>query len=379
MFSLGLIINPCAGLGGPLGLKGSDGLALESAIEQGAIPRAQQRCARVLERLEKYRDCFELYTYPGLMGELCSKAAGLSPKVLGEIKATTTAADTERAVKDLQSQGIDLLLFVGGDGTARNICNALDDGLSAQLPVLGIPSGVKMHSGVYAVSPEAAAELVILLLEGKLVNLTEAEVRDIDEQAFRRDEVKARHYGELLVPTQGDFLQHVKVGGREVEELVLDDIAADVREEMQAQTLYIIGPGTTTAAILEALDLSNTLLGVDVVQDECLLASDVNEKQLLELLSRHSGDAKIILTAIGGQGHILGRGNQQISSQVIERVGLDNLMIVATKSKITGLQGRPLLVDSNDPVLDQKLTGYRKVITGYHDAILYPVGLNIDE
>lgn len=379
MFNLGLIINPCAGLGGSLGLKGSDGLAMAAAIEQGAVPRAQERCARVLERLSAYKDQLLVSTYPGLMGESCAKAADLPVKTLGEINSTTTAADTERAVKDLQASDIDLLLFVGGDGTARNIFDALDVSASSHFPVLGIPSGVKMHSGVYAVSPEAAAELVVLLLEGKLVDLGEAEVRDIDEQAFRRGVVKARHYGELWVPQQGGFLQHVKVGGREVEELVLDDIAADVIEEMDAKTLYIIGPGTTTAAIMEALSLSNTLLGIDVVRNECLIASDVNEEELLALLDKHAGSAKIIVTAIGGQGHILGRGNQQISSRVIERVGTDNLIIVATKSKITELSGRPLLVDSNDPVLDQKLKGFRKVITGYHDAILYPVGLNIDE
>ena len=268
---------------------------------------------------------------------------------------------------------------MGGDGTARNICNVVPSGQ----PVLGIPSGVKMHSGVYAITPEMAGELVCKLVRGDLIDIRPQEVRDIDEEAFRQGKVKARYYGELLVPEEGQFMQHVKSGGREVESLVLEDIAATVIEEMEADDLYIIGPGSTTRGLMEELDLENTLLGVDLVKNHTLLASDVTaieiEQAIADVMAKANGmpgvtgKAKIVITPIGGQGHLLGRGNQQLTPEVIRLVGRDNLIVIATKTKITELNGRPLLVDSNDPVLDRELSGYIPVITGYRDKISYRI------
>ena len=234
-----------------------------------------------------------------------------------------------------------------------------------------------MHSGVFAVSPQAAGELVNRLIAGQLVDVGLAEVRDIDEQAFRQGRVSSKYYGELLVPVEGRFLQQTKSSGREVEALVIADIAADIIESMDDERVYIIGPGTTTRAVMEQLGLENTLLGVDAIRAGQLLGLDLNEQQLVELIAQHSQPVSIIVTAIGGQGHIIGRGNQQLSPAVIRAVGTENIIIIATKTKISGLQGRPLLVDSNDPELDQQLAGYRRVVTGYHDAIIYPVGLHI--
>ena len=230
-----------------------------------------------------------------------------------------------------------------------------------------------MHSGVFAVSPEAAGELLVTLATGGLVGLVPREVRDIDEEAFRHDAVRSRFYGEMLVPGEGHYLQHTKVGGRESPELAADDIAEWVVEQMVPERTYFIGPGSTTAAVMARLGLANTLLGVDVVRDGQLLASDADEAKLLAVLGDGAGTATIVVTIIGGQGIVFGRGNQQFSPDVIRRVGLDNIVVIAAKSKITALAGRPLLVDTNDPALDSALCGWRAVITGYEDTILYRI------
>lgn len=365
-FRLGLIINPLAGLGGQTALKGSDGVA-EQALALGAVPLAEQRVQRSLEVLLPLRERLFFVTAPGPMGSALLEQMGFAHQVVGEISAKqTTAADTERLAELIQAAAVELLLFAGGDGTARNICNSLRPG---QL-VLGIPAGVKIHSGVYAVNPRAAGELVALLVQGELVRLGSADVRDIDEVAFRQGQVRTRHYGELAIPEEGRFVQQVKQGGREQETLVLDDIAAGLQEEGDDIT-WVMGPGSTTLGLLEAMGQEGTLLGVDVLRAGELIARDVTEQQLWELL-QEAGEARILVTAIGGQGHILGRGNQQISPRIVRAVGLENLLVVATKSKLTTLAGRPFLVDSGDSTLDEQLTGLRRVLSGYREEMLYP-------
>ncbi|MFA7554371.1 MAG: ATP-NAD kinase family protein [Spongiibacteraceae bacterium] len=371
MFKLGLVVNPLAGIGGPLALKGSDDIVAAAAIAAKDL-RSSLRATAALAGIAT-PDKVQIYCFAGAMGESAAAAAGFSPIIIGEaLQQHSNAEDTVLAAMALRDSGVDLILFAGGDGTARDVFR----GVGSQFPVLGVPAGVKMHSGVYAVSPQAAGDLLNRLIDGLLVHVGLAEVRDIDEQAFRQGRVTSKFYGELLVPTEGHFLQQTKNSGREVEVLVIQDIAADIVESMDDDTLYIIGPGTTTRAIMEQLGLDNTLLGVDVIQSGQLIGNDLNEQQLLACITEHSGPVKIIITAIGGQGHILGRGNQQLSPSVIRAAGLESIVVVATKTKITELEGRPLLVDSNDPQLDQQLSGYRQVITGYHDAIIYPVGLN---
>ena len=368
-FRLGLIINPIAGVGGQAALKGSDGVA-EQALAQGVLPQAQRRVAVALEQLLPLRDQLQLFAAPGAMGSDLLTELGFEHQVVGELSDPnqTSAEDTERCAAALQKTGVDLLLFAGGDGTARNICNQISNN---QL-VLGIPAGVKIHSGVYAVNPRAAGELVSLLVKGDLVRLREADVRDIDETAFRQGQVKTRHYGELSVPEEGRFVQQVKQGGREVETLVLDDIAAWLQEEQDEDTGWILGPGSTNLGLLEAMGLQGTLLGVDVLHNGELILQDATEQQLWALLEQ-GGDWRILVTAIGGQGHILGRGNQQLSPRIIRAVGLNNLLVVATKTKLTTLDGRPFLVDSGDAELDQQLTGLRRVLSGYREEMLYPV------
>lgn len=369
---IGLIVNPLAGLGGSRGFKGSDGdeiRVLAGQLAERELQRSQERAARALAYLAKESGVC-ISTWSGAMGESVCRHLGLPVQVLGSAAAELPgAADTRDAAATLRDARVDVLVFAGGDGTARDIC----DVVGQTLPVLGIPAGVKMHSGVFAVSPEAAGELLRELSRGGLVGLRSQEVRDIDEDAFRHDVVRSRFYGDMQVPGEGRYLQHTKIGGRESQELVAAEIATWLVENMDPQVTYLVGPGSTTAAIMDELRLDNTLLGVDAVRDGILLGSDLNEEGLKRILDEAPGEARIIVTAIGGQGHIFGRGNQQFSPDVIRRVGTARVVVVAAKSKIASLAGRPLLVDTNDPELDRELSGYRQVTTGYDDCILYPV------
>ena len=373
---LGLLVNPYAGIGGPAGLKGSDGAEIVAeAMARGVVQRAPARAQRCLLQLQPLQTQIDLYTYGRDMGETLALELGWTPNVVGQPSLQSSASDTRQAVAGLAAAGIDLLLFVGGDGTARDVCGALSELAHTQQPVLGIPSGVKMHSGVFAISPEAAAQVVIQMLSSALVDLREQEVRDIDEEAFRRGRVKSRYYGDMLVPEHSQFVQQCKEGGREVEELVLVDIAADLRENLEDDTWYLVGAGTTPQALMEELGLDNSLLGIDLVCNEALLAADLSGPELEQKLAAHNGPVVAILSITGGQGSLIGRGNQQLTPSVLRRIGRDNVWVLASKSKLTQLEGRPLLMDSNDPALDADWQGYVKVITGYRDSVLYPLGL----
>lgn len=370
---IGLVINPTAGIGGPAALKGSDDKALvERALAEGAELRAEKRAARCLGQLAKRcPGAVKVSTYGGSMGQQVAIECGFEPLVVGHPQTEKTSAeDTQRAVADLVAESVDILVFAGGDGTARDVCQAIGE----HTPALGIPTGVKMHSGVFAVSPEAAAELLELMIRGELVDIQPQEVRDIDEAALRQGIVKSRYFGELSVPQNGQFVQQVKQGGQEVEELVLDDIAAELIENLDPETLYLVGAGTTPKAFMDQLGLPNTLLGVDAVLDEQLLDSDMDAASIEALVENHVGPIQVILSVTGQQGALFGRGNQQFTAKILRRLGRDAIVVVATKTKIRSLQGRSLLMDSNDVQLDRQWQGYIRVITGYRDAILYPLG-----
>lgn len=372
VFKLGLIINPYAGLGGSLGLKGSDGEAIRTeALARGAEMRAPQRMARALKFLSAFSDQIEIFCFAGDMGEAIARDLGFTTHVIGTAQQSPSeATDTCAAAKALMDKSVDLILFAGGDGTARLIA----DVIGTHQPVLGIPSGVKMHSGVYAISPEAAGEIVKQLLTGQLVNVAERDVKDIDEDAFRNGQVRARFYGVLLVPEDSQFLQQVKNAGTERDELAQLDVAQEMIQHLQPDILYLVGPGSTTHLFLQELGLEGSLLGVDILLNNELIAVDVSASQILVQLNQFTGPVKMIITAIGGQGHILGRGNQQFTPEILRRVGKDNIVIIAARGKILALNGRPLLVDTNDPQLDQSFNGYARVITGYNESIMYPVG-----
>ena len=368
---LGFIVNPIAGIGGRVGLKGSDGYEIvNKAKELGAEPESPIRAVAALKRITRIRDNIELVTYPHEMGEDEAKECEFSPTVIGSIKkGNTTSDDTKNAAKEMLNLKVDLLLFAGGDGTARDIYDVIGD----KIPALGIPTGVKIHSAVFATTPQNAGDLAAMYLEKESagIRLREAEVMDIDEQAFRENRLSARLYGYLKVPYERSLVQSAKAGSVSGEETVMDAIANDIVNNMQDDYLYIIGPGTTLRGIMEKLGLKKTLLGVDAVYNRNLVGSDLNEAQLLKLIEDKK--TKLVVTIIGGQGYIFGRGNQQLSARVIKKVGKENIIVAATPNKILSLQGNPLLVDTGDDEVNKMLTGYTKVITGLNERIMLKV------
>jgi len=377
MFKLGVIINPVAGLGGSAGLKGSDGSAIQAeARARGAEARAPERMRRALQALQPWKGNFHIYCISGEMGEATLQTLEFPYTVVGHpAAAQTTPTDTYAAAQALQRLGVDLLLFAGGDGTARNIADAVGH----EQVVLGVPSGVKMHSAVYAISPEAAGQVVGALLDHQLVPLAERDVRDIDEVAFRSGQVKTRWYATMKVPEAPHFLQQAKNSGVQEDELAQQDLAHELIDQLEDDTLYIVGPGSTTWVFLQELKVGGSLLGVDLLLNREVFASDVSARDIAAALEQHAGPVKIVITVIGGQGHIIGRGNQQLTPDILRKVGKHNILIIATNEKIRALGRRPLLVDSNDPELDQMFTGYMPVITGYRETILYPVGITSAE
>jgi len=376
MLTIGLVINPYAGIGGPMALKGSDNIDIDEVLSQGGQCLSSPRVAVTLAKLGEKASKVRWLTAPSKMGEDLLKQHGFAVTVVGEIEAQhTTAKDTERLVTQLIDAGIDLLLFAGGDGTARNVVNACQSSRNEALLVLGIPAGVKMHSGVYAVSPQAAAEVLHLLIDNDVVSTGIQEVRDIDEEALRAGQLNSRYYGELRVPNDQRYVQQVKNTGRQNEDEIQLEIAAGVVDDMDNETLYIIGCGTTPKAIMDELHLPNTLLGVDVVLGREVIAMDVSalclESLLLEQYPHHP--AKLLITAIGGQGHIIGRGNQQISAKVLRRITQQNTVVLITPSKLAELVHRPLLMDSGDALLDREWAGLMTVHTGYQQTAVYPL------
>lgn len=359
-------MNLNAGIGGPAALKGSDGIdTVIKARKAGSKSKVLERTRLALNELDGLQALLEFTVCRGAMGQIALNGSSLPFRVVGEkLNTVTVADDTRRAVELLQDAPVDIIVFAGGDGTARDVC----DVIRAGQVVLGIPCGVKMHSGVFANSPVTAGKIIRDITLGKLTSVTDAEVRDIDEDAFRNGVVRAKYYGEMTVPEELHYIQQTKSGGSEVEALVVQEIAADVIEAMVSGVQYIIGSGSTTAAIMDSLHLQNTLLGVDVIKDGELILADATESQLYSLVSTSPGE--IVITVIGGQGHILGRGNQQLSPRVIRAVGLENINVIATKTKLEALKGRPLLVDTGDPLLDSELEGLIRVTTGYEDSVL---------
>lgn len=374
-FRLGIIVNPYAGVGGPEGWKGSDDEEIQRRAKAGELVlRATFRAETFLRHLQSLisgRESLEVFSVQGNMGVNPGWSLNFPVTMIdAEFPKQTFAQHTQKAVTLLCDHNLDLLVFVGGDGTARDVCSVV----STSQPVLGVPSGVKMHSGVFAVNPQSAAELISRWIKGELIAVEQQEVRDIDEEAFRRGVVKSQFYGEMLTPQLGQYVQHVKQGGFEVEELVLLDIADDLVERIPANSLVVWGPGSTTLNIAKNWGVETTLLGVDLLLDQQCIARDVDAETIITAIEGHKGGVYIVVTAIGGQGHIFGRGNQQITAEVMAKVGKSCVVIVATKTKLKSLQGRPLLIDSGDPEVDKLWAGYLPVVCGYQDVVVYAVG-----
>jgi predicted polyphosphate/ATP-dependent NAD kinase len=368
--TLGLIVNPIAGMGGRVGLKGTDGPEiLEKARSLGAVPRAQERTQEALVMLGGIKNRFRLLTCPGPMGEEAALSAGLYPSLVvpSASHGSTSARDTIEGARALLAAKVDLLLFVGGDGTARDIFTAIGEGAVT----LGIPAGVKIHSAVFSVNPGIGGEVAADFLQDRVREIRSCEVMDIDEQEYREGRLSARLFGYLRVPYARLRLQAQKLRSPGHEKRDQEAAAAAVVRSMDRDNQYIIGPGTTTRAVLEEMRLEGTLLGVDVVRDRTLVAQDVNESQLLSLVE--PGRTRLIITPIGGQGYILGRGNQQISPRVLVHLERSDISIIATPHKIHSLHSAPLRVDTGNPDLDARLSGYYRVITGFGESVVYEV------
>ncbi len=370
--SVGLVVNPIAGIGGRVGLKGSDGPGtVERAVALGARPEANRRACEALVRLREAwpadRPLPVVLAAPGEMGWRAAREAGFEPEVVGELPAgRTTAGDTRRLSVAIVDRGTDLLLVAGGDGTARDVCDAL----AGSGVVLGIPAGVRIQSAVFAEGAAAAGELAARFLAAARPRTAEREVLDLDEDAFRSGSIAPRLYGTLRVPADRR-VQGRKSPSAPDEAVAMAAIAADVAERLIPGRRYILGPGSTVRAIADRLGVAKTLAGVDVIVAEeagsaRVLAADAGERDVLAQVG--AGDASIVVTPIGGQGFILGRGNQQISPAVVRAVGRGSLIIVATAAKLAAFGGRPLVADSGDRALDAALAGFVTVITGYHEA-----------
>jgi predicted polyphosphate/ATP-dependent NAD kinase len=366
---LGFIVNPIAGMGGRVGLKGTDNV-VEEAVRRGAEPVAGERASQMMKTLMRARDLYKRelpvtwLTVSGKMGADILEDAGVSQNeyhIVYTCSEPTTREDTKKACCEFQKQTVDLIVFCGGDGTARDIYQVVD----AHVPVLGIPAGVKMYSGVFGVNPESVAEVILAFIDGTL-RPSEVEIMDLDEALYRNGQWSVKLHGIAVTPFEAAYVQSSKAIIRgPSEEEIKKEIAAYITEEMEDNTLYILGPGSTVMAITQELGIDKTLLGVDAVFNKELVAQDANEKTLLALLDEYE-TATVIVSPIGAQGFILGRGNLQLSPEVIEKIGIDNIMVVATPSKLQQIDA--LRIDTQDKQLDEAFLErrYIRVIVGYH-------------
>jgi predicted polyphosphate/ATP-dependent NAD kinase len=359
---VGLLVNPVAGAGGRVGLHGTDGAELYAeAVRRGGTAASPPRAARALRRMALPRST-RILAAPGVMGANLAAACGLDVAELAmPLRAAdsttvvpTTGADTAEAARLMAAAGIELLVFVGGDGTARDIAAALPPGL----PVVGVPGGVKMRSGVFGTSPEAAADVVSDFARGGGRPLAEAEILDVGD-----DGVRSEFHGVITVPGAGGRLAGAKsftMSGSPVE---LDALCAATAADLTPGTLYLFGPGSTTAGVLDQLGLHGTAVGVDAVRDRELIGTDLSEHEITTLMDR-APQTRLVLGVIGGQGFLLGRGNQQLGPAVLSRLAPADLIIIATAAKLAALSPARLLIDTGDEAAFSGLCGYHRVRTG---------------
>ncbi|MHA1768525.1 MAG: ATP-NAD kinase family protein [Candidatus Thorarchaeota archaeon] len=367
---VGLLVNPIAGMGGRVGLKGTDGV-VEEAIRRGATPIAHGRAVEFLKALKSSNT--ELIACPGKMGAECAAEAGIDFETISiSIGDKTGPEDTRACVRALYGTGVRFIVFVGGDGTARDILDAVNQYGLEDLLVLGVPSGVKMYSGIFVVNPTDAADVIELARQGKALP-AEFEVMDADEDAIREDRFIIRLYGYLKAPAVPARFQGSKQASPETidEHEAQEAIARYVIEKIGEGGTFILGPGTTVKTVADLLGVKKTTLGVDLLIDGEIV-NDVSEMQILERVSDFE-NAWIVVSPIGHQGMLFGRGNQQISPRVIEAVGRDHILVICTPSKLKGIEGGTLKVDTGDPRVDEMLRGYIRVITDYAEIRLVKV------
>ena len=365
---VGFLINPIAGMGGAVGLKGTDGKkTLREAIRKGAKPVSPERGLRFLQEVRRRDERIEFLVAPGKMGENIADQLGLKHETFGRAKKATTSEDSVRVSRLMKRRKVDMIAFCGGDGTARDVLK----GVGGDTSVLGIPAGVKVYSSVFAINPAAAAETTVAFLEGHIPRRL-GEVVDVDELAFRKNRLSFRLFGHLTTPDSGALMQDSKSMTESSEDTELDEIAEYFQEEINPAYTYVLGPGSTLERIAKRLGVEKTLLGVDAVKGNGkLLAKDMDETGLLRLVDK--SPTTIVISPIGGQGFLFGRGNQQITPNVIRRVGIENVTAVGSRSKIQALHPRRLLTDSGDDEIDRQLRGYIRVITGYREELVVKV------
>ncbi|MFW9798946.1 MAG: ATP-NAD kinase family protein [Candidatus Thorarchaeota archaeon] len=373
---VGLLVNPIAGMGGRVGLKGTDGV-LEEAIRRGAEPVAPRRAIEFLSALQTVMQHssrnVKLIACPGEMGEHVALESGIEYDVVQvTIGEETDAEDTKNCVVALYGAGVRLLVFVGGDGTARDILDALQEHNIRDLLVLGVPSGVKMYSGIFVINPKDAAEVIRLVSDGTATS-AEFEVMDADEEAIREDRFIIKLYGYLNGPSVPARFQGAKQASPETmdEQEAQEAIARHVIDSMVEDESYILGPGTTVKTVADLLGIEKTTLGVDLYHGG-KSHNDINEQTILNLIDDF-GKAWIVVSPIGHQGMLFGRGNQQISPRVIEKVGKDRILVICTPAKLQGIDGGTLKVDTGDESIDEILRGYIRVITDYNEIRLVKV------
>lgn len=368
MKRLGLIINPVAGLGGSVGLKGTDGMVPE-ALRRGAVPRAGERARQALEPLLDGREDLEVLTWPGDMGGRLAQELGFRCRLLpGGPEGETSREDTLRLAQALAEENTDLILFAGGDGTARDVYTAL----GTRPLVLGVPAGVKIYSPVFGRTPRSAGLLAQRVLSGQSVATREEEVLDVDEALYRQEIISTRLYGYLRIPLEERLTQCRKSPTPASEGESIAAIAHQVAADMRPGTNYLIGAGTTPRGVMERLGLPNTLIGVDLVRDGQLVARDLSEREILEHL-QDGRPVKLVVTVTGGQGCLFGRGNQQLTPQVLRQIGKENIVILATRQKLAQLSSRPLLADTFDPQLNRALSGYYRAVCGWGEYAMCQV------
>jgi predicted polyphosphate/ATP-dependent NAD kinase len=357
---VGLIVNPIAGMGGRVALKGTDGAdILAQARAMGAEPLSPQRAIRALSRLRASAPAARIITASGRMGGDAAIAAGFTPALLEQaIGPETSAADTCAAARALLDRKVALILFAGGDGTARDILEVV----GGRVPLLGIPCGVKMHSAVFAVSPDAAGQLAATIVnEPEKIAWREAEVMDVDEAGQREGRLSARLFGYARVPAERNLVQGPKAASLG-EDAALAGLTAQIAVTLERDTIYLFGPGRSTKLVLRHLGFEGTLLGVDAVKDGKLIGRDLAAGRIEALIKDQH--VKIVVSVIGGQGYLFGRGNQQFTPKAVRRVGRENIIVIASQAKLLALGQNRLLVDTGDADLDRDLAGYIRVEIG---------------
>ncbi|MDO5016334.1 MAG: ATP-NAD kinase family protein [Eubacteriales bacterium] len=382
MKKIGLIINPIAGMGGSVGLKGTDGSdILHEAILRGAKPLAQAKVDLALQAIADQKGQVLFYTAGGDLGENLLRSLGFNYEVTYRPQAkaqdtgvnqginrevVTSSEDTIQAAQSFLAHNPDLIVFAGGDGTARCIYRALGE----NVPVLGIPAGVKIHSAVFALSPKLAGETLAAYLKGN-TPLVKREVMDIDEAAYRQGKLLTSLYGALSVPLEKKRMQNKKAPSPLSDKAAQLSIAQYVFDEMEDDCYYLLGAGSTVSALKELLGYDSTVLGIDLVYQKKVIAQDLNEQDILEHIKGHK--TKLITTPIGGQGFLFGRGNQQVSAKVLQEIGKENIIIVASENKIANLEKKELVFYTGDPATDKEIEGYYRVITSYGAVIVMRV------